>query len=330
MQTDPTEESSFTLVFACDGGFTQTRTQSSEPVTKTTPYDGIILQYAYKMKTKNYSDETTERNTRILHRLATAGLNLDNPQETTAYIATQKQWTDGTKARTIDALRLYYTWNNITAELTRYKTETRIPFIPLETELDQLISGCKHQLATFLQTLKEIAARYGEAYLLKWTDLNTEASTLTINQPEKHSLPRTLKISIKLMSMLAQLPHEKTNIFQYQDKNTIRKMFIRARKRIAHNTGNPRLLQIHFHTFRHWKATTEYHKTNNLIRVQRMLGHKNLNNTQRYIQLLPDQTDDYVCEVAQDVKQAFKLIENGYEYVTGEYNDGGKLFKKRK
>jgi RecB family endonuclease NucS len=34
--------------------------------------------------------------------------------------------------------------------------------------------------------------------------------------------------------------------------------------------------------------------------------------------------------VAAKVKEAIDLIEHGFEYVTGEYNDGGKIFKKRK
>jgi hypothetical protein len=35
-------------------------------------------------------------------------------------------------------------------------------------------------------------------------------------------------------------------------------------------------------------------------------------------------------KIAESVEQAMALIEVGFEYVTGEYNDGGKIFKKRK
>jgi len=38
-------------------------------------------------------------------------------------------------------------------------------------------------------------------------------------------------------------------------------------------------MQIHFHTFRHWKATMEYHKTKAILHVMKVLGHKNINNT---------------------------------------------------
>jgi hypothetical protein len=42
-----------------------------------------------------------------------------------------------------------------------------------------------------------------------------------------------------------------------------------------------------------------------------------------YLSLIP-------FEMAHDVGEAATLIEAGFEYVTGEYGDGGKLFKKRK
>ncbi|MBN1357226.1 site-specific integrase [Candidatus Bathyarchaeota archaeon] len=200
-------------------------------------------------------------------------------------------------------------------------------FIPLENELDQLISGCKHQMATFLQTLKETGARFGEALNLKWTDLNIETSTLSITL-EKRSNPRSIKKSNKLIIMLNTLPHNTPKIFNYSSKKSARNNFIRARKRIANNLCNPRIKQIHFHTFRHWKATTELHRTNNVYAVMKMLGHKNLNNTQMYIGLLPDFSDEYICKVAHNTQEACKLAQNGYTYVQTIGNEH--IYKKRK
>ena len=40
--------------------------------------------------------------------------------------------------------------------------------------------------------------------------------------------------------------------------------------------------------------------------------------------------EKFICKVAKNTKEASKLIEVGFEYVTGKYGDGGKLFKKRK
>jgi hypothetical protein len=60
------------------------------------------------------------------------------------------------------------------------------------------------------------------------------------------------------------------------------------------------------------------------------MGHKKLETTLIYTQLLNLNDEEWTCKVATNVKDATDLIEAGFEYVTGEYNDGGKLFRKRK
>jgi len=66
-----------------------------------------------------------------------------------------------------------------------------------------------------------------------------------------------------------------------------------------------------------------------------ILGHRNIRNTLIYITvekgLFQETTDDqYHVKVAKNTEESIKLIEVGFEYVTGEYNDGGKIFRKRK
>ena len=58
------------------------------------------------------------------------------------------------------------------------------------------------------------------------------------------------------------------------------------RRKIAETLQNPRLLQIKFHTFRHFKATMEYNKTKDILHVKQLLGHRNLNSTLTYTQLV--------------------------------------------
>jgi len=93
--------------------------------------------------------------------------------------------------------------------------------------------------------------------------------------------------------------------------------------------GNPRLM-IHFHTLRHWKAAIEYARTKDLLHVQNLLGHRSIKNTLKYVQLVDmPQEERFISKVAMNVKEASELIELGFDYVTGEYNDGGKIFRKR-
>jgi hypothetical protein len=40
--------------------------------------------------------------------------------------------------------------------------------------------------------------------------------------------------------------------------------------------------------------------------------------------------DQFNTKIALNAEEACKLIEVGFEYVTGEYSSGGKIFRKRK
>ena len=49
----------------------------------------------------------------------------------------------------------------------------RLPkYIPTETEITQLISGCNRKTATMLQLILETGIRSGEAWLLKWENFD--------------------------------------------------------------------------------------------------------------------------------------------------------------
>ena len=54
--------------------------------------------------------------------------------------------------------------------------------------------------------------------------------------------------------------------------------------------------------------------------------------TQRYVELYEELYDnkpiEYSCEIATNIQEAKKLVEQGFRYETGEYDDGGKLFRK--
>jgi integrase len=131
--------------------------------------------------------------------------------------------------------------------------------------------------------------------------------------------------------MLNQIVRNNDTIFKghYKNSRNLLRTFLKQRKRIAAKMGNPRLQQIHFHTLRHWKATTEYHKTKDIIHVMQMLGHRRIQNTLKYTQLVQfDDADAYVCRVTKDDNEMKALIESGFQYVCE--NDGLKFFRKLK
>lgn len=71
-------------------------------------------------------------------------------------------------------------------------------------------------------------------------------------------------------------------------------------------------MKIHFHTFRHWKATMEYHKTKDFLHVKQLLGHKNINNTMLYTQLIHFEGDEYHVKVAKTLEEVKELLAAGF------------------
>ena len=101
------------------------------------------------------------------------------------------------------------------------------------------------------------------------------------------------------------------------------------RNHLAQKLNDQSLTSIRLYDFRHYFATMLYAKTRDILYVMQQLGHKNIESTLKYTQLLNlNQEDEYTCKTATTIKQATQLIENGFQYVTEI--DGTKLFRKRK
>jgi len=72
----------------------------------------------------------------------------------------------------------------------------------------------------------------------------------------------------------------------------------------------------------------EYHKTKDILHVKQILGHKSINSTMMYTQLVNFKDEDYTSAVAHSEEEACKLVEAGFEYVCAF--GGNKIFRKRK
>ena len=180
--------------------------------------------------------------------------------------------------------------------------------------------------------LYETGARTNEAQRLEWTELDNKRKKVS-TKASKHGNARILPISEALMSLLFSLPKDDKTVFRKCPKNSRSSAFHNRMIRLAKIHNNPRMVKIHLHTFRHCKALREYHKTQRLTHVQRILGHKSILTTYRYISLYEEiyadmQLKDYVCETVSTAKEASKLVQKGFEYVCEI--DGEQLFRKLK
>jgi integrase len=291
---------------------------------------GKIFEYAWWMKKQGYRESTIMLGTRLMKRLVKLGANILDPESVKETIAKQDTWNENTKLTVVNIYTAFLKMIGQTWIPPIYKEKRKLPFIPTEREIDQLIASCGKKTATFLQTLKETAMRSGEALNLEWIDVDIDRKVIRVT-PEKNSNPRIFKVSNKLIAMLNNLPRKSRRVFT-TTLGSIRGTFYYSRRLAADKLQNPRILEIHFHTLRHWKATMLYHQTKDILHVMNYLGHKSIKNTLLYVQLskvlFEDMPDEFTTRVTKSVKGARVLLEAGFDFVLEM--DGVKIFRKRK
>ena len=215
---------------------------------------------------------------------------------------------------------------------TNYKERDHLlPYIPSEKELDQLIAACNPYYASFLQMMKETAFRPGEVQLLSLNDIDLERGVVTLNTPLKGSRPRQAKLSDRLLAMIKRTSDglSITDVIWSRSYNTMHRTYYNKRRQLSEKLQNPNFMKIPFKTFRHWKATMEYHRTKDILYVKQLLGHRRIENTLIYTQLVNFEEDDqYTVKVASTLDEYTNLLENGFEYIS-DYQDK-KILRKRK
>jgi len=280
---------------------------------------GKILELCLYMKRQNYSDETIRLNRIALKVLHERGADLFDTESVKDVISKQV-WSSNRKRNVINAYSMFLKLNKMTWEPPRCTVTESIPFIPMEQEIDALISAAPKKLSTFLLLLKETAMRRGEAKRLEWINIDAERNTVTLNEPEKHSNPRMWKVSTQLVAQLNALPKTSQRVFGDCKMDSLKSAFLHERKKLSFKLQNPRLLKIGFHTFRHWKGTMLYHKTKDPFYVRDFLGHKSMKNTEKYInierKMFADYgADEFTVKIAQTPQELTALLEVGFEYV---------------
>jgi len=288
-----------------------------QPTTEPANFNkGKLIDYLFYLKKNGFSKATIQTKFKIIRLMSQHNVNLDNPEQVKLFIATRETWSNGHKQIAVYAYDQYAQMHQIEWNPPFYKHKASIPFVPTEKEIDALINGCKKKVATSLLALKETGFRIGELWNCKWTDLDIEKSTIKC-KAEKHGNPREIRISAKLMQMLYALPKKNEYIFSKTRLNGHRWNFNQQRNRLAKKLQNPRLREIHFHTFRHYHATRLFNETKSLPMVMQRLGHRNINSTMVYTHIVEfdEESQNYHHAIAKDEKQAGELIDNGWTYV---------------
>lgn len=218
----------------------------------------------------------------------------------------------------------------MTWDRPKYKQEEKIPFIPEEHELDQLIAATNSkQLSAYLRTMKETFTDPGEALAIEWKDI--AGVVININHPVKDHRPRSIEVSRQCIAILNMLPHKSDRIFP-SSYTSILGTYVKMRKRLAAKTKNERLNYIEFRSFRHWGGTRIAEISNgNVLTVMKLLGHRCVLNSMKYINIwkLSFKTETEYGYFAVTTPEELKVaLLGGYQLVIEKF--GASWFRRPK
>lgn len=297
---------------------TENKTVAGEENKATNPQlsaqDARITQYEWKSKKRGLLQSTIDLRKYHLGKLLEDGADLNDPETVETVLATRNYETP-TKWLRVQAYRSYCKMFSIQWEPIKVNYQPKMPYIPTQEECQIFIAGLSRTLSIFCRVLFETGARRGEACKIERTDINEESSTAAINHPEKGSNARMIRVSRECIDLLKTLSRKHGTYIFNPNPKAYDASFCRQRRRIAEKTGKPQFLKIHFHTFRHVRATLDIHNNVPIQEIQQNLGHRYLANTEKYThwnkQLYLERNDRYCFSSVSTDEEAGKLIETG-------------------
>ncbi len=155
------------------------------------------------------------------------------------------------------------------------------------------------------------------------SDAPKPAFNLTDSSTNLKALKTAVSYSALLKeSMIEALPKKDDRVFPIPYANMLRR-FVTMRKRTADIHQNPRLLAVDFTAFRTWAGTMiAYHTNGNVLTVKKLLGHKQIKNTLKYIGRIEFKDRDFETTSATTIEDVLRLGKEGWvEYSVVKINN---------
>jgi len=271
--------------------------------------------------------ESTLKSIASSFRQISKNADLNNPEEVKGFIANLKL-SNNTKQKHSNNYNYYAKINGIKWEKPYYRSERKIPLIPTTENIDKIISASSRKYATIFTILKETGLEGMELATMPRTQIDTDRGIINAEGCKGHN-SRSFKLKPSTATLLrTYLTIHKGN-YPFPRSKIMGQMWREFRDRLAEKLNDPQLKAIPLRNLRHYYATRLYAKTKDILLVKQRLGHKKLETTMFYTQLIHyNEEEEYTCKTAKTIQDATQLIENGFEYITEI--DGLKLFRKRK
>jgi integrase len=290
-----------------------------------------IFQVVWELQKQGKAKATIKNVNKALKVLA-RNCNLNEPEAVRGFIARLER-KNGYKRQLCYPYDKYTERHNLSWNKPNYYAPSKTPKIPQENKINLIIANAPQKLGVAIAISRDTGLRPVE--LMNITLRNLDLANGTI-YPEtaKRGSPRVLKLRNSTLNVLNKYLANRNigirkNIFRTWNSDTYGKWFRYYLNKIAEKLQDPSIKTIRLYDLRHFFATMTYHKTKDILFVKQQMGHRKIETTLVYTQLLQfDKDESYTCKVGKNIEEATQLAESGFEYVTEM--DGLKLFRKRK
>jgi integrase len=266
--------------------------------------------------------QTLEKDVKVLRMFQKHGL-LDKEQAAVVDFILSRPVSVGTR---LVMLHIYMRWLrylNVKPEPSTLETlrdldrlrPRKLAKIPSIQTVKAVISAMRQgQSKNFWTLIMETGLRFSEAYDLLWSQIDLSQKQLIMERSEKRSEGSVLPLSDLAIQALEDQRRRSSGgrVFTIS-KRTLVKTLTAARRRLSYLQD---AALVNAKNIRHVYATRLYSITKDLVYVQRMLRHRSILTTQRYIHMIVERKSYEVKVVPQHDRETIaSLLEQGFDVV---------------
>ena len=152
----------------------------ADPTTRGTgPARAHIFRTLWTLKKNGYSDGTLKSKGERLRHLA-KHVNLDEQEAVKGYIANQANWSNAYKQGIAYAYKSYVEINGLLWSLPHFRIEDRLPRIPTEDRINQVIVRARGKYVLVFNILRDAGMRPIELERTRVRDIDLERGTISV------------------------------------------------------------------------------------------------------------------------------------------------------
>jgi integrase len=265
--------------------------------------------------------------------------DLNNTTEVELAIARYKKkngrsCTNNYKSKLCDHYATYCKHYKILWEKPIYTPEPTTIQPPSQEKVQMLVASAKGKLSIAIDIIQQTGLRPVEIHGKKGLQVNNihpDQSTITARITKGCNPRPPLKVTPQLITRLQDYirQHNLTSgdILFTGEPARFGEHFRRLRNRLADKLKDNTINNIRLYDLRHFYCTKQLRRTQNTETVRILMGHKNLNTTQKYLHLLGIDNGEWIVEGTTDKERAKQLLKEDFQYQLTT-PDGTMLFRK--